>query len=57
MRNNEMNIWKENHMDLDWFVDCVDGGQVWEVYPAVSPAGCSSVHANRDQDLSILKVL
>lgn len=27
MRNNEMNIWKENHMDLDWFVDCVDGGQ------------------------------
>lgn len=22
-----MNIWKDNLMDLDWFVDCIDGGQ------------------------------
>lgn len=24
---NEINTWKESHMDLDRFVDCVDGGQ------------------------------
>lgn len=24
---NEMNILKENHMALDWFVDYIDGGQ------------------------------